>query len=56
MQKILQKKPYSKPLVLGQELITFETLLSCKPPNEPGKNLENGQLVCLRPDGTYFPR
>jgi len=50
------KKAYSKPLVLGHEVITFETLLSCKPPNEPGKNLETGELVCLRPDGTYYPR
>ena len=56
MQEILQKKPYCKPIVLGHEQITFETLLSCKPPNDPGLNLDNGQMVCLKPDGTYFPR
>ncbi|CAG7632545.1 hypothetical protein PAECIP111802_01856 [Paenibacillus allorhizosphaerae] len=52
----MQRKLYSKPVVLHHDLITFETLLSCKPPNMPGVNLNTGAAICLKPDGTYFPR
>jgi len=52
----MQKKLYSKPVVLNHELISFETLLSCKTPNSPGVNLNTGAQICLRPTGSYFPR
>ncbi|MCZ8516483.1 hypothetical protein O9H85_29670 [Paenibacillus filicis] len=48
----MQKKLYSKPVVMNHELISFETLLSCKPPNIPGQRLDNGNHVCLKPGGT----
>lgn len=50
------KKHYSEPKILKHEDIAFETLLSCRPPNEPGQ-IYNGSIeICVRPDGTFFPR
>ncbi|WP_248927119.1 hypothetical protein [Paenibacillus hamazuiensis] len=50
------KKAYVKPQVLAHEVITFETLLSCNPPNIPATKLDTQQQVCLRPDGTFYYR
>ncbi|CAG7613100.1 hypothetical protein PAESOLCIP111_01560 [Paenibacillus solanacearum] len=50
------KRTYDKPVVLGHYHITFETLLSCSPPDHPGQDLVTGAPVCLRPDGSYYPR
>ncbi|CAG7613234.1 hypothetical protein PAESOLCIP111_01577 [Paenibacillus solanacearum] len=47
----MPKRSYSKPAVLNHQLISFETLLSCNPPNIPGQRLDNGNRICLLPNG-----
>lgn len=49
-------KIYSEPKVVKHELITFETLLSCKAPNRPGVIYNGNKPICVRPDDTWFPR
>ena len=51
----MQRKLYTKPVVLNHELITFETLLSCKPPNEAYDSPIHGS-ICIKPDLTWFKR
>lgn len=50
------KKTYSSPAILNHAEIKFETLISCKPPNEPGEIFHGSKPICVRPDGTWFPR
>ncbi|WP_248927123.1 hypothetical protein [Paenibacillus hamazuiensis] len=51
----MEKKVYSRPIVLNHELVQFETLLSCNPPNSPAVTA-TGKQVCLKPDLTWFER
>ncbi len=52
----MEKKKYAEPKVVSHEVVTFETLLSCHPPNIPAQTTDGNLPVCLRPDGTWFPR